>query len=90
MKMLTGPTQNERLNFMIISDVYRSFFFEIKLHLLRTVWLNAFESFRELWSSLSNAVPGKFYGSDKYDKCKSLQDRANFHRYWAWQVVLIF
>ena len=38
----------------------------------------------------SKAVPGKIHGSGGHNKCNCLQDRANFHRSWAWQIVLIF
>ena len=44
----------------------------------------------ELWNPLCKAVPGKFNGSGGYSKCNCLQDQANFHRSWAWQIVLIF
>ena len=44
----------------------------------------------ELWNPLSKAVPGKFHGSGGHSKCNCLQDQANFHRSWAWQIVHIF
>ena len=44
---------------------------------------------QELWNPLSKAVPGKFHGSGGHSKRNCLQDRANFHRSRAWQIVLI-
>ena len=49
-----------------------------------------FKAPQELWNPLSKAVPGKFHGSGGHSKCNCLQDRANFHRSQAWQIVRIF
>ena len=39
---------------------------------------------------LSKVVPAKFQGSGGHSKCNYSQDRANFHRSRAWQIVLNF
>ena len=44
----------------------------------------------ELWNPLSKSVPSKFHGSGRHSKHSCLQEWANFHRSWAWQIVLIF
>ena len=50
-----------------------------------------FKAPRELWNSMSKkAVTGKFHGSRGHIKHNCLQDQANFHRYQARQIVLIF
>ena len=48
-----------------------------------------FKAHRELWNLLSKAVPGKLHVSCGHSKRNCLQDRANFHRFLAWQIVLI-
>ena len=48
-----------------------------------------FKAPRELWNLLRKAVPDKLHGSGGHSKCNYLQDRANFHRFRAWQTVLI-
>ena len=58
--------------------------FQIKLNLLNTLLLGGFQY------PLRKAVPGKFHGSGGHStKWNCLQDRANFHRPWVWQIVLI-
>ena len=42
-KLFTGVTYTLLLSFLVISDVYRSFF-QTKLHLLSTVFLSGFKS----------------------------------------------
>ena len=49
-----------------------------------------FEAPQEHLNPLSQAVPGKFHGSGGQSKCNCFQDKANFYRSWAWQIVLIF
>ena len=44
---------------------------------------------RELWNPLSKAVAGEFTGSDGNGKYSCLKDRANFHRSWARQIILL-
>ena len=63
---------------------------QLKLQLLSAVLLSGFQSSGKLWNPLSKAVPGKFHGFGWHSKCKCLQDWANLHRSWAWQIVLIF
>ena len=43
----------------------------------------------ELRNPLSKAIPGKFHGSCWHSNRSYLQDRTNFHRSRAWQIVLI-
>ena len=64
--------------------------FQFKLYLLSIISLNGFQSSRDLWNPMSQAVPGKFHGSDGHSKRNYLQDRANFHTSEAWQIVPIF
>ena len=47
------------------------------------------KSLRELWNSSSKAAPGKFHWSCGHSKPNCLQDRTNFQRSRAWQIVLI-
>ena len=42
---------------------------------------------QELWNPLCKAVPGKFHGFGGHSERNCLQDQANFHRSWAWQIV---
>ena len=64
--------------------------FQIKLHVL-SILTQGFQSSRDLWNPLSKAVPGKFHGFGRLSKYNCLQqDRANFHRSLAWQIVLVF
>ena len=49
-----------------------------------------FKAPQELWNPPSKAVHGTLHGSDGHSKRNYLQDRANFHRSQAWQIVLIF
>ena len=49
-----------------------------------------FKAPRELRNPVSKAVLGKFQGACGHSKYNCLQDRANFHKSGAWQVVLIF
>ena len=62
----------------------------MKLYLLSTVLLSGFKAFGKLWNPLSKAVPGNFQGSDGHSKHNCLQDRADFHMFEAWEIVLIF
>ena len=48
-----------------------------------------FKAHQELWNPLSKALPGKFHGPGGRDKCNCFQERANFHRSWAWKIVQI-
>ena len=65
--------------------------FHIKLHLQKyylTQWISKLPgSFEINWvrQYLVN-----FNGSSGHSKCKCLQDWANFHRFWTWQIVIIF
>ena len=54
-------------------------------YMIKNISYISFETrFLLLWS-----VPGKLHGSDGHSKRKCLQDRANFHRSRAWQIVLM-
>ena len=65
--------------------------FQIKLHLLSTLWLSGFQSSHwELLNPQSKVVSGNLNGSGRHNKCNCLQDQDNFHRSWAWQIILIF
>ena len=64
--------------------------FKTKLQLLSTVLISGFQSPRELWNPLSEAVPGKFHGFGGDGKPNCLQDRANFQRSRAWQVIFFY
>ena len=48
-----------------------------------------FKAPRQLLNLLSKAVPGRLNGSGEHIERNCLQDRANFHRFHAWQIVLI-
>ena len=61
--------------------------FQMKLHL--QVLSNSVD-FREVWNSLSNAVPGKFPRSDRHSKHNCRQDQAKFQRSRACQIIIIF
>ena len=45
---------------------------------------------QELWNSLGKALPCKFHGSGGHNKQNRLQNRVNFHRSQAWQIVRIY
>ena len=71
------------LSFRVISDVCGSVILD-KTTLTKyclTVLLSGFQS---------SPVPGKFHGFCGHCEQNCLQDRANFHRSWALQIVLIF
>ena len=60
------------------------------INMPNTVLLSGFQSSLELWKPLSKVVPGKFHGSGEQSERNCLQDRANYHRFKSWQIVLIF
>ena len=78
------------VNFTAISNVFRSFIPNKSPITQYCLYSVDFKARRELWNPLSKAVPGKFHGSGGHSNRKCLQDRANFHRYGAWQIVLSF
>ena len=49
-----------------------------------------FKARAEFWNQLSKAVPVKFQGSGGHNEVNCLQDRANFRKSRAWQIVSIF
>ena len=59
-----------------------------------TALLNGFQSspwaLKINWNPPRKAVPGKFHGSSGHSKRHCLQDRDNFHRSRAWQIVVSF
>ena len=55
---------------------------------LSTVLLSGFQSSLGALKT-TKAVSGQFHGSGRHSKCNGSQDRANFHRSQAWQIVLI-
>ena len=67
--------------------MFTGLLFQIKLHLLYNVLLSGFQSSS---GALSKAVPGKFHRSGGHIKRNCIQDRAIFHRSWAWQIVPCF
>ena len=74
-----SPVYKLFLSFMVISDVCKYFILKI-LHLLSSP--GALKS--------TKAVPGKIHGSGGHNTRNYKQDRANFHRFRAWQIVVIF
>ena len=64
--------------------------FQIKLHLLCFVLLNGFQSSPGALKSIEYGSTRWIQMSDGHSKYNCLQDRVNFHRSWAWQIVLIF
>ena len=82
-KISSGPTYNKlSFSFPVISDVYY-------MHLVLSYSVD-FKTPQELWNPLIKAVPGTFRGSAGHSKRTCLKDRANFHKFRAWQIVLIF
>ena len=78
------------LSFKVISYVYRSFI-QNKISFTKYClahWVSKLPGV--LRNPLSVAVPGKLHGSGGHSKSNCLQDRANFHRSRAWQIVIIF
>ena len=49
-----------------------------------------FKAPHELWNPFSQALLGKFNGSDGQSKTSCLQDLTILHRSWAWQIVSTF
>ena len=43
----------------------------------------------KLCNPLNKVVPGQFHGSGGYSKRNCLQNQANSHKAWAWQIILI-
>ena len=74
----TGRTFKLLLRFMVISDVYRSF-------------IPNYTTFIKycLTPRISKLPESKFYGPGGHNGRSCLQSRANFHWYWALQIVLI-
>ena len=68
-------------------DVYSSFI-PNKLYLVVLLYESDFKTPCALWSPLSKVVSSKFHGSGRHSKRNCLQDRVNFHRSRAWQIVL--
>ena len=73
-KIFTGPMYKVLSNCVVFSYVYRSF-------------IPNKATFTKF--GLTQAVPTKFTGSGGHGKCNCAQDRANFHRSRAWQIVLL-
>ena len=73
-KIIAGPTYKLLLSFAVIPDVYRSY---IPNKTAFTKYMYCLT----LWISKPQS---------RHSKYKCLQDWANFHRSWAWQIVLIF
>ena len=69
-------------------QMFTSHLFQIKQHLLSTVSPSGFQNSQGVFK-LSKAVLGKFHDYGRHSKCSDLQDRAKFHRFRAWQIVLI-
>ena len=63
-------------------------YFQTKLYLQSAV-LSVSKASHELWNPLSKRVAVTFQEFGAPSKHKCLQDRANFHRSWARQIVLI-
>ena len=86
-KILTGQSCKLFLSLWSF-QMFTGALFQIKLHLLSTILLSGFQS--SLRNPLSKTVPGEFHGSGGQSKRNCLQERADFHRSRAWQIVLIF
>ena len=90
-KNIYRPRHKLFFSFRETSDVYRSFipnkttFTGYSLTQRISKLLGSFN-----WNPLSKAAPDKFLGSGRRSKHNSLQNQANFHRSWAWQIVIIF
>ena len=88
-KTFTGLKYNLLLSFNIVSDVFRSFI-PNEITFTEHCYIQWISKLPKLWNPQIKAVPGKFHGSLRHSKCNCLQDRANFQRSQAWQIVLIF
>ena len=88
-KIFTSPTYKYLSGFAVISDIYGSLIrnktTSTKYCLTQWIW-----KLSRALKSLSKAVYGKFHGFGGQSKRNYLQDRANFHRSWIWQIVPIF
>ena len=100
-KIFTGPTYKLILSFTVISDVYCSFMpnkTKFTKYCL-TQWISDLPG-RELWNPLSNAVLGKFHGSQLFIKLSQFSQVSGmaivlifntagdeyFHHKWVYQV----
>ena len=89
-KLFTGPTYESFSNLTIISDVYRSFIRNKTIFTMYslTQWISKPPgSFEIHW--VCQYLP-KFHAYSGHGKCNCLQDRPNFHRSRAWQIILTF
>ena len=88
-KMFQGLMYKLLLNLRVVWNVYMSFILEKNNIYLVLIYSVDFKALWDIWNPLNKAIPGKFHGSGGHSKCNSLQDRANLHRSWVKQIVLI-
>ena len=82
-KIFTGLTYKLLLRLTVISDVYRPF-------VPNQTTLTKYRLTQLIWNPPSKAAPGIYCRSSGHSKHNCLQDRVNFHRSRAWQIVLSF
>ena len=88
-KIFTGMSHKLLLYFTAISNVYRPFIWINYIYQVLSYSMD-FKTPWKLWNPLSKAFSSKFRGSGRHSKYNYLQDRANFPKARARQIILIF